>query len=170
MATSRKLWISTALLASSLFAVNAAVSHAGSGDHKDGKCDKDKKHASFNGHKRFADGSFLHHKLRPLNLSEEQQAQVKQIMEKQKPLFAEKRQAAHDGFKALAVASSKDAYDEKSVQQLAEGQAKAQADLLVLRTNTMHQVYQILTPEQKQKWAEFQSRVKPAKSREREKV
>ncbi|MCB5191537.1 Spy/CpxP family protein refolding chaperone [Methylobacillus arboreus] len=157
MFKARKLLVSSAILASSLLALNIATSYADSGDKK---CDKDKKHASFDGRHGFSEGRFLAHKLRPLNLSSEQQAQVKQIVEKQKPVFAEKRQAIHDSHKALAAASGSESYDEKSVQQLAGEQAKIQADLIVLRTNTMHEVYQVLTPEQKQKWAEFESKVK----------
>ncbi|MCB5186830.1 Spy/CpxP family protein refolding chaperone [Methylobacillus caricis] len=157
MIRTRKLLVSSAILASALLALNIAASHADSGDQK---CDKSKKHASFDGRHGFSEGRFLEHKLRPLNLSAEQQAQVKQIVEKQKPVFAEKRQAVHDSYKALAAASRSESYDEKNVQQLAGQQAKIQADLIVLRTNTIHEVYKVLTPEQQQKWAEYQSKVK----------
>lgn len=164
MIMSRKLWISSAILASSLMALNIAASHAESGTtgdkHGDKKCDQDKKHASFDGRHGFSDEKFLQHKLGKLNLSSEQQAQVKQIVEKQKPVFNEKRQAIRDSYKALASASSSDQYDEKNVQQLAAAQAKIQADLIVLRSNTWHEVYQVLTPEQKQKLSEFQSKVR----------
>ncbi|MCB5184949.1 Spy/CpxP family protein refolding chaperone [Methylobacillus gramineus] len=157
MIRTRKLLVSSAILASSLLAMNIAASHAESGDQK---CDKYKKHVSFDGRHGFSEGRFLEHKLRPLNLSTEQQAQVKQIFEKQKPVFAEKRQAIHDAYKALAAASSSERYDEKNVQQLASQQANIQADLIVLRTSTLHEVYKVLTPEQQKKWAEYESKVK----------
>lgn len=160
MIMSRKFWISSAIFASSLLALNIAASHAEGDKHGDKKCDQDKKHASAEGRHGFSDEHFLQRKLSKLNLSTEQQAQVQQIVEKQKPVFAEKRQAIHDSYKALASASSSDQYDEKNVQQLAAAQAKIQADLIVLRSNTWHQVYEVLTPEQKQKLTEFQSKVR----------
>ncbi|MDR5170791.1 Spy/CpxP family protein refolding chaperone [Methylobacillus sp. Pita2] len=155
----RKFLVPSLILASSLLAMNIAV-HAESG-HGDKKCDKDKKHAAFGEHRGFSEGRFLERKLSKLDLSGEQQTQVKQIVDKQKPVLAEKRQALHASFKALASASANDQYDQKKVQEIASEQAKLQADLLVLRSNTLHEVYQVLTPEQKQKWAEFQSKVRP---------
>ncbi|ABE48985.1 Spy/CpxP family protein refolding chaperone [Methylobacillus flagellatus] len=160
MTKPRKLLVPSLILASSLLALNIAVTHAGT-EHGDKRCDKEKKHAAHGEHRGFSEGHFLERKLGKLGLSSEQQAQVKQIVDKQKPALAEKRQALHASFKALASASATDQYDQKKVQEIASEQAKLQADLLVLRSNTLHEVYQVLTPEQKQKWTEFQSKVRP---------
>lgn len=164
MIKSRKLLVPTLILASSLMAMSGAISHAASG-HDGEKCNGAKKHARFSEHHGFSEGLFLEHKLGKLNLSEDQQAKVKQIVEKQKPLFAEKRQALQASFKPLASATATDQYDQKKVEALAGEQAKLQADLLVLRSNAMHEVYQVLTPEQKQKWGEFQNKSKDRSKR-----
>lgn len=157
MIKSRKLLAPTLILASALMIMSGTISHAASG-HDGEKCNGDKKHAKFSEHRSFYEGRFLEHKLGKLNLSEDQQAKVKQIVEKQKPLFAEKRKALQISFRALASATATDQYDQKKVEVLAGEQAKLQADLLVLRSNAMHEVYQVLTAEQKQKWGEFQSK------------
>jgi protein CpxP len=52
----------------------------------------------------------------------------------------------------LREATRSDAYDSAKVREIANKQAALHADMTVLRTETMHQIYSLLTPEQKQKW------------------
>lgn len=156
----RKLLVPSFILASSVLAMGMVAVHAESGSG-DSKCDKGKQHGAFGQHHGFSEGRLLEHKLSKLNLTDQQQAEVSKIVDQQKPLLAEKRQALHASFKALTLASTSEQYDQQKIQALAGEQAKLQADLLVLRSNTLHEVYQLLTPEQKQKWSEFQSKVRP---------
>lgn len=95
---------------------------------------------------------FFHRRLESLGLSDEQHAQVKQIFEQQKTAREAKMKEMHESFKALREASRGDAYDAAKVREIADRQAKLRADMIVMRTDSMHQVYSLLTPEQKQKW------------------
>ncbi|HEY0268395.1 MAG TPA: Spy/CpxP family protein refolding chaperone, partial [Methyloradius sp.] len=77
------------------------------------------------------------------------------ILEKQKPDAKAQFESLRDSFKALDDAAKADPYDAKKVQALADKQSALQARLIVQRTETKHQIYALLTPEQKQKWSEL---------------
>jgi protein CpxP len=143
MVKSHRIAVSAALVAASLFAATPAIS--GDGTH----CDR-KHHAGKMGHHGEKHG--FHQKLKELNLTETQQAQVKDIMEKQKPQREAKWKEMSEARKALHEAARSDTYDSARVRELAGKQAQIKADMTVMRIETLHQVYALLTPEQKQKW------------------
>jgi protein CpxP len=151
MGKSHKYLVSAALITASLFAAGTAIS-AESGE----RCDK--RHHG----KMGAGHGDMHHgfqqKLKALDLTAAQQEQVKAIMEKQKPLREARMKEMHESRQALREATRSDAYDSAKVREIANKQAALHADMTVLRVETMHQVYALLTPEQKQKWDAKRSR------------
>lgn len=142
MVKSHKLFVSAAIVAASLLAAAPAISGEG------GHCDR-KHHAGKMGHDG-KDG--FQKKLKALNLTDAQQAQVKDIMEKNKPQREAQWKEMRESRKALHEAAHGDKYDAAKVRELAAKEAQIKADMTVQRIETMHRVYSLLTPEQKQKW------------------
>jgi len=143
MGKTHKYLVSAALITVSLFAAGTAMS--GDGE----RCDN-RHHGKMGAHGDMQHG--FQQKLKELNLTSEQQAQVKDILEKQKPQREAHMKAMQESRQALREATRSDAYDSAKVREIANKQAALHADMTVLRTETMHQIYGLLTPEQKQKW------------------
>jgi len=93
-----------------------------------------------------------------LNLSDAQQAQIKQIMESNhptvEPLFKQER----DNKKAMMQLVMSGAFDEAKAQSLAKQSAEVHAQLEVAHARALAQAYQVLTAEQKTKLSEFMAR------------
>ena len=159
---------SATLLAASVFALGASAAatetgdrcHDHTGDHKAWE-HKPGSHGPVAWHGPGAMHRALHHKLRGLDLTTAQKDQVKAIMTQQKPMREAKMKELHDSFKALREASAGDQYDSARVQEIASQQARVQADLIVMRSETMHQIYSLLTPEQKKRWLTEPRRPQP---------
>lgn len=141
MVKSNRLFVSAALAAVSLLATAPVLAneHGGCDRHHAGKVGHHGKHA-------------FHSGLKKLDLTDAQRAQVKDIMEKQKPQREARWKELRESSKALREASRGDSYDAAKVKELASRQAQLKAEMMVQRIETMHQVYALLTPEQKQKW------------------
>jgi protein CpxP len=95
-----------------------------------------------------------------LDLTQEQRDKIKQIMDENKQVRQEKTKALWDNRKALRDQAMAENYDAHRVQELADQQAKLQADLTVMRTESFHRIYSVLTPDQKQKLAEMKEQRK----------
>jgi protein CpxP len=95
-----------------------------------------------------------------LNLTQEQRDKISQIMDGGKQARQEKRKALWERRKALRDQAMAETYDAQRVQDLADQQAKLQAELTVMRTETFHNVYSVLTPDQKKSLAEMQEQRK----------
>ncbi|HEV7861006.1 MAG TPA: Spy/CpxP family protein refolding chaperone [Pyrinomonadaceae bacterium] len=101
---------------------------------------------------------------RDLNLTDEQQAQVKKLTDG----FAESTKALHDQLRTLHESQpdplSGAAFDEAAVRSAAEAHAKIEVELEVAHARLMSQIFSLLTPEQKAKIAarrqEFEQRHK----------
>jgi len=89
---------------------------------------------------------------RHLDLTEAQQAQVKQIAEDARAAHKDTRDALRTNRQALHELATGADYDAQRVRELADAQAKLQADMLVARTETQHRIHQVLTPEQQAQW------------------
>ena len=89
--------------------------------------------------------------LRRLDLSEEQRAQVEQIVTERRT--ATQKGTGGENHKALQELAISTVYDPQRVQV----QARLHAERIVARTETFHRVYQVLTPEQQAKLAELRS-------------
>jgi protein CpxP len=98
--------------------------------------------------------------LRGLDLTDEQKAQVKQIMEASKT----KVQPVFEGLKAnhqkLQDLTANGAFDEAQVTAVANEQAALSAQLIVERERTKSQVFALLTDAQKAKAAEMRDKMK----------
>lgn len=89
---------------------------------------------------------------RHLDLTEAQQTEIKQITEGARTAHKDTRDALRTNRQALRELATGADYDVQRVRELADAQAKLQADMLVARTETLHRVHQVLTPEQQAEW------------------
>lgn len=108
--------------------------------------------ASFDGHRHghgHRDG--MRGLLRKLDLTSAQRDQIFQIRYKQMPQLRDKMKALRENRRALRDAVTSATYDPQKVQSLASAEATARADLTVMRIQTFHQIYALLTPEQQAK-------------------
>lgn len=142
------------LIAGSLLSVGTAgIVMAG----PDGDCPKGVRMERMAYHKDHKDGVPFERLFRRLDLSTEQQTQIKQIFEENRTALKGQREAMRDSHKALRELATSTAYDPQRVRTLADTQAKLQADMVVARTETFHRVYQVLTPAQQEELAKLRA-------------
>jgi protein CpxP len=100
-------------------------------------------------------GRLVEHLTRALNLTDAQQAQVKQIEDS----LRESTKSLHEQLQKTdgggPLDALKDGFDEASVRSAAQARAAAHVELEVAHARAMSQVYAILTAEQKAKLAEI---------------
>ena len=96
--------------------------------------------------------------MRALNLTEQQRDQIFKIHHDSVPAMREQMkqvQKARNDLRQIAMA---DKFDEAKARQAADAQAKAMANMAVMRAQSANRVRQVLTPEQRQKMDEMRSR------------
>lgn len=91
--------------------------------------------------------------LRGLNLSEAQRDQIFKIRHEQEPALHEKMKTLHRTHQELRQLGDAEQYSSAKVKALADEQARTLADLTVMRAETQHRIFMLLTPEQKQQLA-----------------
>lgn len=96
--------------------------------------------------------------LRGLNLSEEQQDKIFNLMHAQAPAARAKIKELREARSNLEALVRSSAYDEARVRSLTDKAAVAMADLARMHARTEHQIYQLLTPEQRQALEERKDR------------
>jgi len=106
---------------------------------------------------RFHPG-MMDHMGRYLQLSDAQEAQVKQIMANEKPTITPLMQQLHENQKQLRDLEQRGTFDEAKVRALAVEQAQIQTNLTVEKSRTRTQIFALLTPEQKTKAIEMSNR------------
>jgi periplasmic protein CpxP/Spy len=89
-----------------------------------------------------------------VNLSEDQQDKVFAILHAAAPQLRERMKAARKARDALRELSESADYDNGKATSLAQAQASAESQLTLLRTRTDHDIYLVLTPEQRTQIAE----------------
>lgn len=93
-----------------------------------------------------------------LNLSDAQQAQIKDILAKEKPtlwpLMQQMAQSHHD----LRQLEESGTFDEAKVRALASQQAQIMTELMVQKARIHSEMFQVLTPDQKAKMTQFMDR------------
>lgn len=99
----------------------------------------------------------MFHGLRALDLSAEQRAEIFKISQAHREAMFKHREQLRETRQALREAALSEPYDAKAVRRLADRQAKIQADMLVERTETMHKIAGVLTPEQREEFKKLQS-------------
>src|SRR5229473_1101692 len=113
-------------------------------------------------HHMHGDGMFSEHMLGfftdYLNLSDAQQAQMKDILAKEKPalqpLMQQMAQSHHD----LRQLEESGSFDEAKVRALASQQAQTMTELIVQKARVHSEMSQVLTPDQKAKMSQFMDR------------
>jgi len=149
----RNVFLSSILAVAVLGLLAAGVGNArpyGERDHE--------RHHSGGEHHGMQRGGDLRHLLKRLDLSEEQRDQIFELKHAQRPAMRDKVKELRQGRSALRAAAMAKDYDARQVRQLADAQAKLIADLMVMRTETFHRIYGLLTPEQQQKLAEWKDK------------
>lgn len=95
-------------------------------------------------------GWMLQHMTKELNLTTDQQTQIKNIMQAQKsktqPLMQQMRQN-----RKAEEANITGNFDENQARTFANKQSQIMSDLIVEQERTKSQIYAVLTPEQRQK-------------------
>jgi protein CpxP len=108
--------------------------------------------------------------LRQLDLTEEQRAQVKQVMDShraERQAIGEKLRAAHRAQQDAVTATQ---FDEQAVRTRAAELATLTADAAVLRAKLHSEVFAVLTPEQQAKAAELKAQRQARAQQMRERV
>jgi periplasmic protein CpxP/Spy len=93
----------------------------------------------------------MHRMLRHLDLSEAQRDQVFKIFHDQAPAMHERMKAARAAREDLEKLASASAFDRARARAIADTEAKAIAEMEVMRAESMARVREILTPEQRAK-------------------
>ncbi len=88
---------------------------------------------------------FLH----GLQLSEEQNDKIFDLMHAQVPALRAKAKEARKAHEELHRLSLSVDFDEAKAKSLADAGARAMADMALMRTRVDHQIYRLLTPEQR---------------------
>lgn len=98
--------------------------------------------------------------LRHLDLTEEQKAQVKQIVETSREDTRSIREQMKNNRRQLGALSENGQFNEAQVQALAAQQGNLHAQLIVEKERVKSQIFNLLTPEQKAKAAEIKAQMK----------
>ncbi len=93
-----------------------------------------------------------------LELSQEQRESVGKILKEIDPRMRTQINQVHRGHKALSDLVDAPNYDRARVRQVAEAQAEAKAELIVLRMDMKNRIKAELTPEQQARWTEMHGR------------
>lgn len=105
---------------------------------------------------------FEHHLLNMmtdyLDLTDAQQAQVKQIMAAEKPTILPLVQQLHQTQQQLRQIEESGSFDEAKVRALASQQSQTLGELIVEKAKIHSQIFNILTPDQKAKAQKFMAR------------
>lgn len=117
-------------------------------------------HKGFDGHGGFRGHGGMGMMFRGLNLTDEQKAKVKEIMETNKATFQPLMQSLRENHKKLADLTADGNFDEAKVQALAAEQGNLTAKLIVEKERVKSQVFAILTDEQKAKAAQMGEQMK----------
>jgi Spy/CpxP family protein refolding chaperone len=101
------------------------------------------------------------HLARELNLSDEQNAQVKAVFDAEHATVEGLMKKLGDLREQLRAATANGQFDEAQVRTLANQQGQTQADLIVEHERTKAKIYGVLTAEQRSKLEQLHERMKP---------
>jgi periplasmic protein CpxP/Spy len=103
-------------------------------------------------------GMGMHRMLRHLDLSDAQRDQVFKIFHDQSPAMHERMKAARAAREDLQKLAAASAFDRERARAIADTEAKAIADMEVMRAESMARVREILTPGQRAKLDQMRER------------
>jgi periplasmic protein CpxP/Spy len=93
-----------------------------------------------------------------LDLTSAQQAQVKAIWEKEKPTLQPLMQQMRQNHAAMQALETSGPFDEAKTRALATSNAQTMVELQVQHARIKAEMLQVLTPDQKTKFANFQAK------------
>jgi Spy/CpxP family protein refolding chaperone len=93
-----------------------------------------------------------------LDLTDAQQAQMKQILEKEKPTIQPLLEQLGQGHQQLRQLEESGTFDESKVRALAAQNSQAMTELIVQKARIQSELIQVLTPDQKAKFTKFMDR------------
>ena len=93
----------------------------------------------------------LQHMSQELNLTDAQQAQMKDIMAKEKPAMHTLFQQMGQGHQQMMQLVTSGAFDETKAREIASQQAQTMTEMEVQKARIAAQMFQVLTPDQKTK-------------------
>ncbi len=93
-----------------------------------------------------------------LELSQEQHKRVEKILKEVDPRMRTQINQVHRGHKSLSDLMNAPHYDRARIRQVAEAQATAKAELMVLRLSVKQRIKAELTPEQQTRWMAMRGR------------
>ena len=96
--------------------------------------------------------------MRGLDLSEEQRDKVFELRHAAAPKFREQGKVLREARRELRALSMSDGYDEAKAAVIGERAAKAMSEMATLHARNANAFWKLLTPEQREKLAERQSR------------
>lgn len=91
---------------------------------------------------------------RQLNLTEDQKAQMKAVLQKERPTLQPLRQQQHE-IEMQLFQYVQGGFDQAKVQNLAAQKAQVDAQLTVQETRIANEMYQLLTPDQQTQVKQF---------------
>jgi protein CpxP len=103
-------------------------------------------------------GMGMHRMLRHLDLSDAQRDQVFKIFHDQSPAMRSRMKAARAAREDLEKLASASGFDRERARAIADTEAKAIADVEVMRAESMARVREVLTPEQRAKLDQLRER------------
>jgi len=103
-------------------------------------------------------GRFLQHMADMLDLTDAQQAQIKQMWQAELPTLRPLMQQLAEGHKQMAAATSGGKFDQGQVQAIANQQAQTIAQLIVEKQKLQSTVYTVLNADQQAKLERLQQR------------
>ncbi|MGA2425802.1 MAG: Spy/CpxP family protein refolding chaperone [Terriglobales bacterium] len=102
------------------------------------------------------DGDF-HHMLKQLDLTSDQQSQVKAIWAREKPTLQPLMQQMQQNHNAMKALQASGPFDETKTRTLATQNSQTMVELQVEHERMKSEIMQILTPDQKTKLAEIEA-------------
>ena len=102
-------------------------------------------------------GADFHRMLKQLDLTTDQQAQVKAIWEKEKPGMQPLMQQMRQNHQAMKALEASGPFDEAKTRALATQNAQTMIEMQVQHARIKSEIMQILTPDQKAKMAQIEA-------------
>lgn len=119
-------------------------------------------HGSFGGArgggKLFASSFQLAYLARHLDMTDEQKAQLREVLEAARPEADRLAEAMIDNREAMKAFRESDSLSEAEIRQVADQQGKVVADMMVLHARVHSQIRGILTPEQFERFEKMRQR------------
>jgi protein CpxP len=94
-----------------------------------------------------------------LGLTDQQQTQIKQILQNEKSNVQPLRDQLRSEHQQMLTATKGGAFDEAQVRTIANQEAQTQANLIVEREKVKAEIYKVLTPDQRVKADQMQAQI-----------